>query len=391
MLSSKNNRQSKSLALWAACIAVFILALTAAPGYAFAQTTSLSFPVQQFFSTASGTVPNDSFNYIFERVGSSESQVLPIADHPMPEGTVGNVFHFSLNGDQRVVLDLEFSRAGFYLYEVRAGENNHGADYRLDDTIYYITISVANNDSGGLDASIARFQTREGEGAELSGKLPTEDAQIVFHKAYLGEQGLPAATDPSLMADPPVRKTVQGNPANAYTFTFRLEAANPDQPMPAGAREGIKDLQIVGSGSAEFGTWSYSEEGTFIYTVREIFSDNRDYVFDPVVYTITDRVVNRDGQLVLLRRVENQSGAEVSSLIFINTFIGDDGEIQNIPPVGSPGAGTRPTPGPKTGDYDDPLQMIVALAVGVSVAAFALVLIYLDRRSEEDYGDAALC
>jgi len=386
----KNKVNAKGLGIVLAVALAVVLAFILSPAKAFAASTTFSLPVQQIFTATPGSTPDSSFDYVLERVGSAEGQVLPVAAHPMPAGTIGNIHGFTMDGNQTTSLDLTFTRAGFYVYEVRAASNDRGSDYNLDDTVFIVTIAVANDDNGGLEASVRRVQYRQGQDGELSAKIWDNDGVIVFRKAYAGALEAPTPTDPALMVDPPVRKTVQGNPATAYTFTFRLEAAEAGQPMPPGSTGRTKDLTITGSGSAEFGVWSYTEVGTFVYTVREIATDNTDYVFDTTVYTITDIVTNADGQLVLNRTVTNQDNRAVSSLIFINFFVGDDVEVQEVPPVAAPpGAGTRPTPGPKTGDYDDPMHMIIAMTLSGLIVLTALVLIYADRRSEDEHGDIA--
>jgi hypothetical protein len=60
-------------------------------------------------------------------------------------------------------------------------------------------------------------------------------------------------TDPKLMADPPIMKTVSGNPKKGNVFTFVLTALNPANPMPAGSANGVKMVHITGTGIGEFG------------------------------------------------------------------------------------------------------------------------------------------
>ncbi|MCL2870450.1 MAG: AAA family ATPase [Coriobacteriia bacterium] len=133
----------------------------------------------------------------------------------------------------------------------------------------------------------------------------------------------------------------------------------------------------------------------------EIATDNEDYVFDTTVYTITDTVRNEDGQLVVDRVVTNDDNRQVTSMTFINFFVGDDVEVQQVVP-GTPGttapggggssgtASSQPVPGPKTGDYADPLAMVLGMAISALVVFFTLVLILMDRRSEKEHGQTAV-
>lgn len=97
--------------------------------------------------------------------------------------------------------------------------------------------------------------------------------------------------------DPPVKKTISGTPSEDGTFTFKLEAENKSNPMPDGSNDGVKLMTIMGAGEEDFGTWSYTEFGSYHYTVSEANNDESGYTYDTTVYTITDIVTDVGGQL----------------------------------------------------------------------------------------------
>jgi len=376
LLINKKMLTNAFLALTVTFLALFLMALLV-PIKAYAASAALSIPVEQVFALTPGVEREGTTDYVLQRLDSA---------HPLPEGAVGDQFSFTLTGNQqRDVGPITFIHAGLFSYEVRSDQTQQ-VGYLLDDTIYTIIIGVRNVGTG-LEAEIQAIYSRTST-SPPSAKLEVD--RIVFNTTY---QAL--ASDPELKVDPPVIKMVQGNPAVDHTFTFRLEAQNTGQPMPAGATGTIKDITIAGSGRAEFGTWSYTEAGVFVYTVREILDNNADYRFDTAVYTITDTVRSEAGQLTVDRAITNENDRPVSVLTFINHYEGRDIEVQEVPPPATPGttlppgAGFgRPTQtiqGPKTGDYADPVGMIFAMAASAVIALFTLYLIYYDRKSEREY------
>ena len=385
------NRQSRILGLFTLCVIVLIALLAAFPAKAFAASASLSIPVEQIFGIAPGVQQDGVFQYELRRMDSSS---------PLPAGAQGDVFVFTMAGSEtRDIGPIVFNHGGIFTYEVRSAAQSAG-NLSIDGTIYTVVIAVRNVD-GGLVAEIRTIYARSPE-APSTAKLEVD--HVLFEHAY----GV-MASNPDDKFDPPVVKTVQGNPAVPYTFTFRLEAQGDGQPMPTGATGNTFDITTAGSGRATFGTWSYTEAGVFIYSVREIPSENADYVFDTTVYTITDTVTQENGRLVVDRVVTNADNRHVVSMSFLNTYIGTDIEVQEpgqpgpggvVGPGGEPGPGAgtgtttgtgqrRPVLGPKTGDYADPIEMIVAMGISTAIALFALVLIYMDRRSEKEHGAVA--
>lgn len=402
------------------------------PLKAFGANNSIVIPVEQVFSVTPGVARDGIFQYTLQRIDSEAPGNLAV-DTPLPVGAQGDNFNFEIAGNQVVDLGpITFVRAGVYTYEIRS-THAPTSGFILDDTVYTVVIIVRNAPGGGLVPEIASISTG------LNKIDNPTDTVIVFNKSYGS-----LASDPwdSGKGNYALVHSVLGNPAVPYTFTFRLEAQNAGQPMPAavsgmnsrivpvgnnlGGSEMIPasnlanaeqpmpeavsgtmmDITIVGDGGGPlatlFGTWSYSTAGTFVYTVRQIPSDHPNYTFDTdTFYRITDTVTSENGQLVVERVVTNQENRQVGSLPFISIYRGSDREVQ-LPPVSTPTtppAGTevipgapgttaaKPIPGPKTGDYEDPAVMIIAMVISASVALFALLLVYLDRKSEKEYGD----
>ncbi|MDR0841500.1 MAG: hypothetical protein LBN26_09010, partial [Christensenellaceae bacterium] len=180
----------------------------------------------------------------------------------------------------------------------------------------------------------------------------------------------PLPSDPLLMVDPPVQKTVSGEPPENSEFTFQLKAGNPLNPMPAGSVNDIKTITITGAGQADFGVWAYTKEGTYYYTVSEVNGKVSGYTYDTTVYTFTDTVKAVDGQLAVTRVITNGAGKPITNfLTFINTY--------KAPSSGDGGTGTGTgTNGPKTGDDSQATlyRVLLYLAGTVALGSVAYLL-----------------
>ena len=320
------------------------------------------------------------------------------ASNPMPTGSgaSGYLFDIAGTGEARIG-PIRFAKAGLYTYEI-----HHVTDprpgYVYDQTVYKLEILVESDLTATVIAS-------KEDGSKA--------ADIQYQHSY--NYG---PSDPGNMVDPPIVKTVSGNPSVASAFTFHLVPGNPSNPMPAGSVNGVKTVQVTGSGWTEFGTWAYTKEGTYYYTVSEVNTGTGDYVFDATVYTITDTVKAVDGQLVVNRVVMNNANKQVTSLSFINTYTGDNkvtpppsgkpgGPTPTPPPSGKPG-GTTPPPsgglggggsggggsggggsggsgggsgaGPKTGDESQTTLYTVLFCIAGITALISVEYLLADRR-----------
>jgi hypothetical protein len=361
------NKTTKMLKVMLAFVFALGLTFVMLPTIAFGATTTLSIPVEQIFSATPGIERDGTFSYVMQRLDQR---------YPLPQGSQGDNYNFTLTGNQvRDIGPITFDRAGTFRYEVRSDAEQLGG-FTLDARIYTVYIGVINTPGGGLSASIEAVFVHT-----LANPLPIKvaDGNIIFDKGYGALAGGPED-------NPPVVKTVIGNPSQDYTFTFRLTAQTEGAPMPAGASGNTADITIAGSGRAYFGMWEYTVGGIFVYEVREIASNNSGEEFDTTVYTVTDTVTSQGGQLVVDRIVTNADNRPVTSMSFINVYTGT---TPPPPPPPTPGT-TTPTPGPKTGDYADPVALMLAMALSASIALFTLFLIYMDRRSEKEHGEVAV-
>ena len=335
VIKKKRGKKIITACLLLVCIFIVMFAGTA---YA-AGGDTVTLTVKQTF-TSSSTTASDTFRYRLTALDTGA---------PMPTGSTALGDELSISGnDTKNGNPITYTSAGTYRYEARQIIPTNTTGYTYDQQVYTITVHVTNT-SGGI---VTEVIVQNSNGDKVS--------DISFDNKYS-----PLASDPSLMVDPPVKKTVSGNPSKSSTFTFRLTAQDSASPMPAGSTNGVKTITIVGSGEADFGTWSYTSEGTYFYTVSEVNSGETGYKYDSMVYTITDTVKDVDGQLMVTRVVTNASVKQVSDYTFINEY-------------------TAAATGPKTSD-DATDEIYVALfCIGSVVVAGCIVYLIIDKKRKKE-------
>ena len=312
-----------------------------------AGSKELVLTIKQNFTVVQGEPPSEEFDYIL---------VSKDASHPMPQGSKGDVYNFTIEGTDDIEIDkIIFSEPGIYEYEIKH-QTISLPEYIDDVEIYSLKVTV------NYDLSfIVLIQKADGKKAEI----------IVFEHTYDDLSSL--GSDPDLMVDPPIMKTVSGNPAADSVFTFKLTAENPSNPMPKGSSGGVKTVTITGSGKAEFGKWSYDNAGIYRYKVHEVNSGIRGYIYDTEVYTITDTVTEEGGELILSRLVTNKLNRPVSSLAFFNTYRAD---------------GFTAGFGPKTGDDTNGTLYIVLFCLAGITALGSIVYLSAGGRRRRERSDS---
>ena len=382
-------------------VITLIIIIAAAPIVVCAADNPLRVTVTQVFTTSKSSAEG-VFTYMLK----------PLEPHnPMPAGSTAKGYTFTISGNNSVEINLPgFIRQGVYRYELYQKIDAEKPGYTYDKRVYIIEAHV----DAMLEAMIVVFNAND-----------EKTDRIVFENSC---QVLP--TDPKLMVDPPVKKTVFGSPSRNSTFTFRLAAQDASWPMPEGSANGVKTLRITGSGQGEFGVWSYDKTGTYYYTVYEVNGGESRYTYDTAVYTITDMVTEENGQLVLSRVVTNNTNKQVTSLAFNNRYrqggsegggdkpgnpdggnpgnpgggspgkpgggnSGGGNPSVDIPDDGAPGHGVTGTTGdtgntgvtgvtgPKTGDDMNTDFYIALFALGCILAVGAMLYLAADKKDKK--------
>jgi len=325
------NRKTKKKRLLYAVV-MLIMALTAVTSVsAYAADNPLTITVQQVFDTSSATA-DGTFTY----------RLRPLeAGSPMPIGSTAEGYTFTITGAGSAKIGpLSYSQQGVFRYElfqILEGKPGYTYDNRVYvaeayvDTVSGVELIVLNAD--GTKAEAIAFKN-------IYGALPS---------------------DPALMVDPPVKKTVSGSPNRSSVFTFKLAARDASNPMPEGSVNGVKTIQITGSGEGGFGTWSYDKPGVYYYAVSEVNAGEAGYTYDTAVYAFTDTVTEKDDRLILSRAVTNGLNKPVTALAFINKY-------------------SEGKDGPKTGDDTNKTFYIILFAASSVLGICAAVYLITSGR-----------
>lgn len=309
----------------------------------------------QVFSVQDGAAPVSQFSY---------RMTAETPDAPMPAGSSGDAYTFTINGTDSVSLGpIHFTSAGVYSYEITQVIGSQQEGYVYDREVYNLSVNV----DAALNTDII-VQKSNGEKTQA----------ILFENSFTLRP-----SDPSAMSDPPVKKTVIGNSDNKGTFTFKLEAGEKNNPMPSGSKDGVKMMNIIGPGEAEFGTWSYTKPGTYYYTVSEVNNGEKGYSYDTAVYTITDSVKNENGRLAVMRTVTNASQKPVENFTFVNKYktpLGENGDAESSKGTGA-GKGIN---GPKTGDDTNSVPLFIINVIAAFAAVGCIVYLLFDKHRIEN-------
>lgn len=371
-----NRKLSVCCMLFAMLLSVMFCSRVAA-----ATSVNISLAVRQIFENDDAPVLRD-VTYLLIPV-DSDFPLPGFAANPENSNAGNTVYSFVIQGDSEKELDpIIYDSPGTYTYTLTPDVENPEPGIVYDDQIYTVRVYVRNTVSG----MVAEVGVLNNRNEKVGG--------IVYRHKYI-----PVPSDPSLMVDPPVSKTVAGNTSEDSTFTFKLEANDYSWPMPDGSTDGVKEMEIEGSGTKNFGTWSYTAAGNYTYTVSEVNTKEEDYEYDTTIYTITDVVEDVDGQLTLSRTVTNDSNKKVEGFDFINKYTGTDPTETPTP------TGTSPAPEdgrdgdyyggsraggilysgrPKTGDDSQAGIYQILLSLGGVVFIGCMIFLVLVRRRKEE-------
>ena len=220
------------------------------------------------------------------------------ANNPMPEGSVNGVKQATITGAGTTSIgNIEFKLPGTYVYELTEVQGP-ARGYTYDQTVYTFTYKVKDVNGDLQSELVITKGTEEVNTAEFTNVYKPNPVKV----------------------DPPVQKVVVGSPETPSTFTFRLKTLNPNNPMPQGSSNGVKVVTITGAGETEFGEYTFTEEGTYVYEISEEVGSDPDYAYDASTYTITYTVTDDNGQLSVETMVVKDDGTEMPVATFVNTY-----------------------------------------------------------------------
>lgn len=356
-MRSKKEKRSKGTAFLCLLLMFCFMITGASKAYA-ATSAEVTLDVKQIFTRQNGSPPSNTFTYKLEEKEPG---------NPMPAGSVDGVYTFTISGTKNAAVGpISFTHTGIYKYELYQYVDSATSGYTYDNQKYDVTIYVD-------------YELKTSTVIERQPGVKTDT--LFFENYYAKQVDGAGSSDPSLMVDPPVKKTVSGTPAEDSTFVFTLTPSNATNPMPAGSINGVKTITITGSGEKDFGTWTYTCAGIYYYKIAEVNTHETDYTYDTEVYTITDVVKAVDGQLKVSRTVTNNANKLVQSCIFINVY---NGQAENSG-LKKPNQKTAAPNGPQTGDSLAAMLYLFALTTSLMVAVLCIWwLMLLHKRGEDE-------
>lgn len=176
---------------------------------------------------------------------------------------------------------IVFDGVGQFTYEVSELSSDIPKGVTYDSRIFTVTYTVEYDDDNKLEITNTAYRVKDSSDK-------TED--ITFQNIYK-----PGAVD----FDPEVTKTITGDAFAVDTsFIFALEGAKEGQPMPVESYGNKKNVIINGAGKANFGKITFTEAGTYNYTVSEQKGDSKWYTYDDTKYNLEITVIdNKNGDL----------------------------------------------------------------------------------------------
>lgn len=187
---------------------------------------------------------------------------------------------------------------------------------------------------------------------------------------------------------PGAEKDLTGRDLVAGEFTFVLTAQG-DAPMPDGATGGTATTTNQADGTVVFGGITFTEEGTYTYTISEVAGDEEGMTYDSSTHTLVVTVADADGDGKLEVTGLTYDGG-TSLPVFTNSYEGTEeppapeepgepttpDEPENPDEPGDAGEPTKPVKPtiPETGDNTSYLSVVSLLLGGCALGAAGLVL-----------------
>ncbi len=172
---------------------------------------------------------------------------------------------------------IEFDADGTYVYEISEVKGRiPGVTYDEKKVTATVTVSY-DSSTGKLSANVS--YTKDGSSASDT---------FTFNNSYKAEASEPI----SLTA----KKKVTPSDGNSFTlkggeFSFVIEGTK-NVPSPATVKNDA-------NGNIDFGTVKFTEEGTYIYTIREVQENLGGFTYDSSVYTVTVEVTDNTDEAKL--------------------------------------------------------------------------------------------
>lgn len=139
-----------------------------------------------------------------------------------------------------------------------------------------------------------------------------------FVTAYNGFDIKNTYLPPVVFDTPIVHKLVKGDNVPDTKFEFMLKGEI-NAPMPNGSDGNSKIISVNGSGETDFGAITFTEAGTYIYTITELYGGAEGWSYDTASYILSVTVTETDGILNTSHTL-TKDGQSVSEVEFTNSY-----------------------------------------------------------------------
>ena len=229
---------------------------------------------------------------------------------PMPHGAVAGAL--TVHNDARGQVEfgiITYTAAGTYQYTV-VEVNDQLGGIIYDPTVYTVTVTVTDNHWGAL---VATYTVSSPEGGTAL------HFQNVYHAADVTVSDMEANKTLTNLTD----GLNQNMPVNAGDFTFQLMGQN-GAPMPEGAVGQTFTFENEANGAVKIPGITYTQAGTYVYTLREVAGSVAGYTYSDVTYTITVTVTDNNQGRLVAQTAYAQGQTTVTAMTFVNTYTAEE-------------------------------------------------------------------
>ena len=235
-----------------------------------------------------------------------------------------------------VLSPIKYTAPGVHNYTIR--EHGHGTTANgvtYSDATYRVTTTVKDNGEGALSVT---HELADADRAEFENVYTAKPTKLALTAA----------------------KILEGADLKAGQFTFRLSGGGVELTATNDA-----------SGQVTFSELSFTQAGTYTFTISEVNDGQRGVTYDEVERKVT--VTVKDDLLGNLIASVNQE--ELEACVFRNTYTKPEEPAKPTTP-------TTPTKFiPQTGDPIESAPIVVSAVLGVAILAVALVVSKRGKRS----------
>ena len=248
------------------------------------KTTSTQLDASTGFAQKNVTSPNPTKDATFSfTLAGKDGAPMPANADGSDASSASVSYEAGESGTKNIDFgSITYTEPGTYSYTVT--ESTPASGWTATTSSANVNVTVKDNGDGTMSASV--------------------DTPATITNSYQA-----AATDSVTIK---ATKSLTGAPLMAGEFSFTLTGNN-GAPMPSQTK-----AANVGDGSITFGPITYTEAGTYTYTVAEVYDGKSGFTYDTESKTVTVTVTD-DGAGQLVAKV---SGAPV----FANSYVAESGK-----------------------------------------------------------------